>query len=438
MAGGPRGYGRAVLRPYVDVLRHPGALAFSAAGFVARMPMSMVGLGMVLLISAQTGSYALAGALSAAYAVSASLLSPIGSRIVDRWGQARVLPVLATVSGVALAAFAYAAVSGWGVPALLALAVLSGAFAPNTGALVRARWAAALSGTSQLRTAFALESVLDELIFVTGPPLATLLATSYADWSALAVAAVLLVVGSAALAVQRRTQPLPSRHEHHAGGRLAILLPGIPVVTAVFFLMGGVFGSFEVTTVAFAAETGVASLAGVLLAVYALGSLLGGLVFGVLRLHQPYPRLFWWALCFLAAATVPMPWVRSPWLLGVVALLAGVMVAPVLIIGSTLVEELVPARRLTEAFTWTTTGIGLGLALAASGAGIVIDRVGPSAAYLITVGSAVAALVVAFLTRRRLARARAAAPVDPPVLDPDAPAREDDVRTGPDPVDRRR
>jgi len=88
-----------VLRPYVDILATPGARTFSAAGFVARMPISMVGLGIVLLVSRETGSYALAGVLSAVFAVVNAGGAPVLARLVDRYGQRRVsLPAIAVHS----------------------------------------------------------------------------------------------------------------------------------------------------------------------------------------------------------------------------------------------------------------------------------------------------------------------------------------------------
>jgi MFS family permease len=305
-----------VIRPYVDLLRLPGALAFSSAGLLARMPMSMTGLGIVLLVSAESGSYALAGALAAAFAVSASLLSPIGSRLVDRYGQARLLPVLAGVGGLAVYAFAWAAVHELPVALLAVTAIVAGAFQPNIGAFVRARWSARLSGTPRLTTAFALESVLDELVFVVGPPLATILATAVAPASALNIAATLLIIGSALLAVQRGTQPLPSRHDDEPRATSAIRLPVVVIIGVIFLLLGGVFGATDVTVVAFAQQRDAGAMAGVLLALFAVGSLVGGLLYGTLDLPVPLPRQLWMSLAALAAGCALIPFVGTFWLLG--------------------------------------------------------------------------------------------------------------------------
>ncbi len=388
-----------MIGPYVDVLRLPGALAFSAAGLLARMPISMEGLGIVLLVSATTGSYGLAGGLAATFQVAASLLGPLGSRLADRYGQDKVVPVQAIVGGSGVLLFVLAVARGWQTSALVLIAAVAGAFQPNTGALVRARWAGLLSGTERLRTAFALESVLDELIFVIGPPVATLLATAVAPSAALVLSATLLIVGSFLLAVQRATQPPPSRHDDEPRPGSAIRLPGVVIVALVFILLGGVFGAMEVTTVAFAQRSGAPGVAGLLLAGAAFGSLLGGLVFGTRHVATPLPRQFAVALSVMGLSMLPLPFIGSTALLGIVLFVGGFMVAPSLIIGATLVENTVPGRQLTEAMAWTTTGIALGLALSASLAGVAIDHIGTSAGYAIMATSGVLAAAVAIATR---------------------------------------
>lgn len=193
--------------PYLEILRRPGAARFTAAAFIARIPISMVALGIVLMVSELRGSYALAGIVAAAYTISSALLSPLGSRAVDRWGQMRVVRVLVVVHAVSLLLLAWATVADAGSFALVALAIVSGSTQPATGALVRARWAHVLGPDIRLRTAFAFEGVLDELIFVIGPPLATFLAVALSAPAPVVASAVLVSVGATLLLVQRGTEP---------------------------------------------------------------------------------------------------------------------------------------------------------------------------------------------------------------------------------------
>src|SRR5258706_1843967 len=163
--------------PFREVLARPGALRFSAAGFVGRMPMSMFGLGTVLLIASVTGRYGLAGIVAAAGSVGYALCAPQAARLADPVGQRRGPQPLArffAATTVALILFAEFPAPLW---TTLVSGGLAGASMPSLGSMVRARWSALLGDSPLLHTAVSLESVLDETIFVIGPagvpPLAT-------------------------------------------------------------------------------------------------------------------------------------------------------------------------------------------------------------------------------------------------------------------------
>jgi MFS family permease len=394
-----------VFGPYLTILRVPGGARFSAAGFLARMQMSMSGLGAVLLLSIERGSYALAGVISAIYAVSNAVVSPQLSRLIDRLGQHRVVPLQLTVHLPSIAVLILLAVLGSADWPLYPMAFLAGASQPNVGPLVRARWSAMLTGTSSLRTAFAWESLLDEVVFIAGPPLATILALQLFPSAALVVASVFLVVGLYFLLIQRRTEPAPTPVANGRRGRAGILLPGVAAVSLVYVFVGGIFGAWEVTTVAFASQHGQSGASGVLLAVYSLGSLAGGLIFGALNLRASLLRQFLTVLSALAVVTLPLPWLNSLPLLGLGALVAGIAVAPVLISGMALIERIVPTARLTESMSWASAGLTVGLAIASPIAGVIVDAHSASVAYWITSGCAIGAAVAAWSLVGSLRRA---------------------------------
>jgi predicted MFS family arabinose efflux permease len=360
----------------------------TSTGFLARFPMAMLGLGEVLFVSIRSGSYGLAGALSATGALANAFVGPTLGRAVDRFGQHRVLPALVTGHCAALVLFVLLVDADAPTWLLFVSVTLSGGLFPNLGAMVRARWAFLLVGEPPaLRTAFAWESVLDEFIFVCGPPIATVLAVSVVDWGALAAVGVLLVVGTTLFVRLRATEP-PAGGDSHRGAGSALRFPGIAIVSVTFVLIGGLFGSFEVVTVAFADEAGVRGWTGLFLGLYALASGLSGIVLGALHMRTPLHRQFLVASGLLALSTLPFPFVTTPWVLGVVCLLAGLAVSPVLINGFGLIERLTPNARMTEGLVWANTGVGVGLAVSAALAGQVVDRSGASSAYWICVGSA--------------------------------------------------
>ena len=395
---------------YVAVLKTPGAARFSAAAFLGRAQMSMVGLGAVLLLQAERGSYAIAGAVSAIYAISMAVISPQAARLIDIFGQRRVLRIQIALHVPAMAALIALAMSPAPTWVLYVLAFFTGGVQPNLGALVRARWSAKLTGSGKLRTAFAWESMLDEVIFIAGPPLATFLVIAVFPSAAMILATVILAIGTWWFASLKESEPKAiGRGAQHARRRPAIALPGVAAIALIYVFVGSIFGSFEVTTVAFAGQHGHMGVAGLLLATNSLGSLVGGLVFGALKLRASLLRQFLFMLALLGIVVFPLPFLRSIWLLAIGALVAGVAVAPVLISGISLVERIVPASRLRESMSWPTAGLAVGLAISSPIAGVIVDGNPASVAYWVTAGCAIAAAVTAFLQVTPLYRANAAA-----------------------------
>ena len=392
--------------PYLEILRQPGAARFTAAAFLARIPISMVALGIVLMVSELRGSYALAGIVAAAYTISSALLNPMGSRAVDRWGQLRVVRILVAVHAASLLLLAWATVGGASSLALVALAIVSGATQPATGALVRARWAHVLGPDIRLRTAFAFEGVLDELIFVIGPPLATFLAVALSAPAPVVASAVLVSLGATLLLVQRGTEP-PATGARRTGSGHPLRRMGMPSVLVVLVAIGGVFGSVDVATVALADEAGQRAAAGLILAAYAAGSMASALVLGSRSAGASDDRLpRQLLLASLALLVVTLPLLLRPTLLalGLLVLLAGLAVSPVLITGFSLVEALVLPTQITEGLSWAISAIGLGVAASAAGTGWLVDRAGPQAGFLVTLGSAVLVAAVAVAGNGRVRR----------------------------------
>lgn len=391
-------------RAFAAVLRVPGAAAFSLTGLFARLPISMIGLSIVLLVTSREPSYALAGALSASFALSAALLGPYGARFIDRHGQSVVLPALALGQSLGLVVLVVGIDAGWPLPALFAVAVVSGGIGPNIGSLVRARWIGLLRGDARLGTAFAWEGILDEVVFIVGPPLATFLALQVSPSVGLLVCTALIVSGSMLLALQRRTEPAAVPKPDDGRARHALFLPGMPWLIVLMVLLGAVFGSFEVSTVAFAAAEGAADTTGWLLAAYAAGSLVGGVLLGSVSISYSPVQQLRLACGVLAVVTLPLPLVPSVNVVAIFAAAAGFAVAPVLIVSSAVLEMMVPSARITEALTVTSSGIAVGLSLAAPLAGLLIDTRGAASGYLLMAGAAVGALLIMLPAYRRLTR----------------------------------
>jgi MFS family permease len=390
-----------MLKTYRSLLSIPHARAFVLAGFVARLSISMRALGAVLMVSELTGSYGLAGAVAAAALLGEAVAAPRLGRLVDRYGQRRALLLSLAVHSVgtlALVISAQFSAPNW---MLLATAALSGAAALQVGSLVRARWSALVGGSPALEAAFALESTLDELIFVLGPVLVTALALGVAPGAGLLGALVLTTVGSLALALQRRTEPAPADVRYRSEGS-TIGTPGLRVLVATFVAAGAIFGTLDVATVAFAGQVGAPAAAGPLLALVAAGSLLAGLTYGTRSWRWPLEKRFVASVVELWGGTVPLALAPSVALMAPAATLAGVAIAPTLIAGFTLVQKLVPSEALTEGLNWTITALGVGAAVGAWTAGLIADSAGGRIAFLVAVLAGGTAVIMAACGRGRL------------------------------------
>jgi MFS family permease len=390
-----------VLKTYRSLLSIPHARAFVIAGFVARLSISMRALGAVLMVSQLTGSYGLAGAVAAAALLGEAFAAPRLGRLVDRYGQRRTLLVCLAVHCAGTLALVISAQFGAPSWVLMATAALSGASALQVGSLVRARWSAIVGGSPALETAFALESTLDELIFVLGPALVTALALGVAPGAGLLGALALTIVGSLALALQRRTEPTPAGMRDRSEGS-AIGNQGLRVLVATFVAAGAIFGTLDVAMVAFAEQVGSPGAAGPLLALVAAGSLFAGLTYGTRSWRWPLDKRFVASVVVLWGGTVPLTLAPSVALMAPAAALAGVAIAPTLIAGFTLVQRLVASGELTEGLNWTITALGTGAAIGAWTAGLIADSAGGQAAFLVAVIAGGAAVMVATCGRGKL------------------------------------
>ena len=397
------------LRPYAEIFEIPGAWRFSTAAIIGRMPMSMYGLGTVLLISSVTGKYGVAGAVSASGSLGYAFTSPRVARAVDSHGQRRILLPLLAVFAVATALLIVAVELQLPTWAFFVPGAIAGATMPSLGAMVRARWSVLLAGSPRLHAAFSFESVADELCFIVGPAAVTLLATEVFPASGVGVAALLCLLGTLWFAAERGTEPVvvpPDRPADRAGPRRRVrgaAAPGLVVLAPVYLMLGAMFVSIDLSTVAFAQRFGHQPLAGFILGTYAFGSATGGIWYGSRQWRAPLEKRFAvsLALTVLGVATF---WAQPNLItLTCGVYLCGLAIAPTLIAGFSLLEAQAKPGRRTEAMSWLSSGIAVGMAIGASVVGFVIDAHGPRFGYAFAAlcGAASAAICLAGLDRLR-------------------------------------
>lgn len=391
-----------MFRNYQEIFSLPGALKFSLAGLIARFPIAILGLGVVLFIQGVLGTYALAGLVAAVFMLVQAVSNPIIARLVDIYGQARVMLPIVGIHIIGLIGLLLAVFQGWWIGFVFIFAGISGATVGSLGSLVRARWNAIITSRKQLDTAFSWESVADEMLFVTGPMIVTFLATVIYPAAGIIASMVTTVVGSALFYSQKSTEPIPQPRQRGAARGKVLSNFGIFMVVIAHAVLGVKFGALDIIAVAFAEEAGHKPMAGVLVSAMALGSLLAGIFYGVRTWKAPVQRRLAIALSCLAALTWPMLLASSMLAFGITIFTVGLALAPSLIAAASVIQELAPPHRLTEALAWIGTSLGLGVAIGSAISGVVIDTLGAREALILPAVCATLAALLAIAFNRQM------------------------------------
>lgn len=390
---------------YKSILAVREARWFDIAGFCMRFYGYMMNIGTVAMLTLAGYSVLTAGFVSSAIAFMVFIVSPRIGKLVDEYGQHRVVPVASAITLVGLAGMLATAQLHGPEPLLYLSAVFMG-FIPNAQALVRSRWTYLLrtgrlgKDAPDIRTIFSYEGVIDDIGFMLGPPASIAIATAVAPIAGLLSGGVLFAVGSAVMTLSRSTEPVPGWTASDAapaavgGWKAKTVIREYPVVRVLFALMffvGSFYGIFDTTGVAFAEEMGDPNIASIALMGSALVSVAVGFVFGMVRMSiAPYKQVVLFAV-FIGVAYGSLALVFDVPTFFAVSFVGAVFYAPFLITANAACERAVPGRRLTESITWINAGCTLGLAVGPSLAGVVVEAWGSLASF--DMGGAVAVMV---------------------------------------------
>jgi len=382
-----------VLARYSAVLRGQGTAVPLLASVVGRLSLGMTGFGLLLLVRETTGSYASAGLVAGTYALSFGVFGPSRARAADRKGPVRALLVTAVLYPLALSLLVVLAAAGAPTWALLVPAALGGAAVPPHGPVMRALWGQLLEGPARA-TAYSLESVVVELCFVLGPLLTALLASTVHPGAAVLVASALGLAGALWLASTPAVRAVRPHAAAGTGSRAGPLRSA--AVRALLLTVAGIglgFGAIEVALPAYV-ETrgGQPAQAGVLLAVWSVGSIVGGLVYGGLHLTTPHRRQLPVLVGALAVGSALPLLADGPVAMGLALFLYGLTIAPFSACNSVLLGEAAPAGTTTEAFAWNSSMIFGGAAVGSAVAGVLVERSGAVAALAVTAAAGLLAL----------------------------------------------
>jgi len=388
------------VRAYLSVWRLPSAPTLLVSGFAGRLPSAMVPLALLLMVQQQTGSYAVAGLASATHGIAMAVMSPVLGRLADRYSPRPVLLAEVALYPVLLTVLVAVVLGGAPNAAVVAASAAAGGGTPLVSGTVRALWSRV--DARHRPTAFALDATVTELVFVAGPTAVAVLSLVASPAVAVVVAGLLAIGGALGIATSGAMRTWAPQPGDRPPLLSTVLTPGMPrVLLSGSALMLG-FGALEVAIPAFASRAGAPGLSGVLLAVWALGSVAGGLWFGARVVSATLPRQYRWGLLGVTIGLAPLATVSSPWALGALLFLGGTAIAPTLTVQSSLVGAIAPARATTEAFTWLSTiAFGASAVGAAVGGALIEGPAGVSGSLVLAAAGAALAVAVTLLPGRR-------------------------------------
>lgn len=405
----------ASLADYRAALTAPGALVPVLASALGRLPIAMFGLAALLYVQHVSGSFAVAGLVSAGALAGVSLGSVAQGRLMDRIGATRPLLLAAGLFAVAVTGLVLSVETGQPVALMVLLAVLSGVVEPALPGASRALWGDLVPPGPRREAAYSYEAISLEVFFILGPAIAAFLIMAPWKGTGLVVAAGAMVLGAIAFALSR---PVRAHVPGPAGPSVGLLgalgRPGMRTVALASLGFGLVVGTVEVGVPAITAAAGSPAMGGVLLSAWSVASVLAGVAYSLRPwprpLHLRMPALLIAFAVAVAAMALAGPFASIP-VLVVAMLLAGALITPQVTAHSLAVDIAAPAGTATEAFGWVVTAATLGLAAGQSVAGLVVEASGPASAFL--AGGVAGAVVAAVLWVRRgsLAPAKAPEPV---------------------------
>lgn len=379
------------LARYASLLAVPDLRATILASLIGRLPIGITGLAILLLAQSNSGSFARAGAATACYVAGLAAVAPALGRLIDRKGPRQVLLACGVLYPLSLTALVGSIALGVSTWTLLPLAAAAGAGYPPITACMRTILRQRLNDASLLATAYSLESVVIETIFIVGPMLVTLFVAA-----ASASGAVLFAAGCGAAGTLmflrspglRRWVIAPRRAPNLFG---PLSTPGFLLLLAIVLSYSIAFGLVEIGVAGFASEAGSPALAGLLLGLMSVGSVAGGLGYGSRSWHLPLARQFSLALALMGTGILPLALLSTVWSFAGFSILSGIAMAPALTMQSMLVAKTAPAETLAEAFTWSATALLAGVSFGFALGGVLLEAAGSATVLLLAAAASLGA-----------------------------------------------
>lgn len=395
--------------PYRRLFQTPGGLRFSIAGLIGRMPISMDSLALIFIVVHASNSYTLAGALAAVASVVVAIALPFWSRTADRIGQRRTLLIAIPLRTIFLIIFIILVMQKAPIWTWFLAIVAAEASIINAGGLVRRRWLWALGEDRNLiNTAYSYEALMDEIVFILGPVIATACATSIAPSAGLIVGLIFMLIGTSAFALQTKTEPPPHPRNVDEPHPPVMRNKTVQAVVLPAIFLGGFFSAVGIDVIAYMQSHHAVARTGLMLAIWAAGSAVAATVNGIVRWRMNHAKRFWIFLLALTTLSIPFIFVNNLTILGIALFCNGLVISPVIVSAYGVAETAVPPAQITETLAWVIAGMPLGGALASATTGWVIDNYGPHRGFFVPFACLCCALAMSLPYFRTWNRLRSA------------------------------
>ncbi|WP_369168102.1 MFS transporter [Streptomyces sp. R28] len=385
---------------YVEILRARHAARLLVGTLVGRLPNAVAAIAIVLFVREEGGSYSMAGGLAAVYGVANAVGQPVLGRLVDLYGQPRVQLPAVVASALGMAAFAFVGIGP--LPLAYAAVAAAGLFTPPLEGGLRALWSSVLPREDQVHTAYAMDAVAQEVMFTIGPLLLTLGASLWSAQAALLLLNVVGVLGALSVVVSQPSRAWRSepREAHWLG---ALRSPGLLALLASFLFIGMALGSIAVAAVSYADGHGGDAVYGWMMAGLGLGALIGGVAYGARQWGGEPARRLRLLVALLAVCYLPLMLIPGAVAMTLLAVLAGVFLAPCIACAFVLVDRHAPRGTVTEAFSWLVTTFTVGASVGTGLAGPVVEEGGALWGFAVPSAAGAVSLLVLLATGRVLA-----------------------------------
>ncbi len=371
---------RSLLASYRNLFNTPGAVRIASAGFIARMPIAMDTIAIILFVLSVDKRYSIAGALTGVAALTTVISIPLWAKAADHFGQRKILLTAVPIRVCAFIIFIILVKSEAPIWSWFLAIVAAESASLSIGSMTRRRWMHMIDkkDSDLLSTSYVFESFLDEIVFIIGPVITTAVATTIAPMAGIILGIIFLLTGAPFIAFHKKSDPGIHPQEIDEKAKSVMRNMKLQAVAIPLTIAGGSFSAVSICVVAFADERGMKSVAGLLLGFWALGGAFSAFINGAIRWKLSHGSRYLGYLFGMTAIAFAFPFIGNVYVLGVALFLQGVCIAPLLPNGLSLITGSIPESQMTQAISLITAGIPLTGAISSFIAGQLIDNSGAS------------------------------------------------------------